>query len=98
MAMYARALVPAEETELRVLHGWLDSWRGVGDVARGMERQDSDLQRTSSRPMGRIVMALIMMVCLVLPVAAHAADSDILSKDDARQLFAMSKRQWEENI
>src|SRR5262249_32431864 len=47
--------------------------------------------------MDRIVVKALI-VCLVLPVAAHSADSDILSKDDARQLFAMSKRQWEENI
>jgi hypothetical protein len=28
------------------LHGWLDSWRGVGAVAAGMARQDVDLQLT----------------------------------------------------
>ena len=43
-------------------------------------------------------MVLIAMTWLALPVAAQSADSDILSKDDARLLFAMSKRQWEENI
>jgi hypothetical protein len=26
------ALVPPTEPELRLLHRWLDSWRGVGDV------------------------------------------------------------------
>jgi hypothetical protein len=31
---------------LDVLHGYLDSWRGVGAVAVGMARQDFDLQLT----------------------------------------------------
>jgi hypothetical protein len=33
------ALVPPTEPELRVLHQWLDCWRGVGDVVTGMKRQ-----------------------------------------------------------
>jgi hypothetical protein len=33
------ALVPPTEPELRVLHQWLDCWRGVGDVVTGMNRQ-----------------------------------------------------------
>ena len=32
--------------ELRLLHQWLDSWRGIGDVERGMARQGYDLQLT----------------------------------------------------
>jgi len=52
---------------------------------------DGDLMR-------RFVAVLIAMAWLVLPVAGQSADSDILSKEDARQLLAMSKRQWEENI
>jgi hypothetical protein len=32
-------LVPPTEPELRLLHQWLDSWRGVGDVVMGMNRQ-----------------------------------------------------------
>ena len=27
------------EAELTLLHGWLDSWRGIGDVVVGMHRQ-----------------------------------------------------------
>ena len=27
------------EPELRLLHAWLDNWRGVGDVVTGMNRQ-----------------------------------------------------------
>ena len=27
------------ERELRLLHAWLDTWRGVGDVVTGMKRQ-----------------------------------------------------------
>ena len=30
--------------ELRVLHAWLDTWRGIGDVVAGMARQDFDLE------------------------------------------------------
>lgn len=50
------ALVPPSEPELQLLHGWLDSWRGIGDVVRGMARQGWDVQthgirrRTLARP------------------------------------------------
>jgi hypothetical protein len=30
--------------ELRLLHAWLDTWRGIGDVVAGMARQDFDLE------------------------------------------------------
>jgi hypothetical protein len=33
------ALVPPTEPELRLLHRWLDCWRGVGGVVTGMNRQ-----------------------------------------------------------
>src|SRR5436189_6312411 len=32
--------------ELHTLHRWLDTWRGIGDVERGMARQGYDLQLT----------------------------------------------------
>src|SRR5437899_1369315 len=35
--------------ELRPLHRWLDTWRGIGDVAAGMHRQGYDLQLTAVR-------------------------------------------------
>jgi len=38
--------VPPDEPELRLLHRWLDCWRGIGDVVRGMARQGWDLQLT----------------------------------------------------
>src|SRR2546426_12028653 len=31
---------------LQALHRWLDSWRGIGDIAGGMARQGYDLQVT----------------------------------------------------
>jgi hypothetical protein len=36
--------LPAQE--LRLLHHWLDSWRGIGDLVAGMARQGYDLQLT----------------------------------------------------
>jgi hypothetical protein len=37
--------VPADmEPAFRALHGWLGSWRGIGDLERGMERQGYDLE------------------------------------------------------
>jgi hypothetical protein len=33
------ACLPPTEPELRLLHQWLDCWRGVGDVVRGMARR-----------------------------------------------------------
>ena len=40
------ARVDAEVPVLGALHSWLDSWRGIGDVERGMARQGYDLQLT----------------------------------------------------
>ena len=40
------ALLPPSAPELRLVHGWLDTWRGIGDVVVGMARQDYDLQLT----------------------------------------------------
>jgi hypothetical protein len=40
------ALVPSDAPQLRVIHRWLDSWRGMGDVVVGMHRQGYDLQLT----------------------------------------------------
>ncbi len=45
-----------------------------------------------------VSLILLLVTCLVSSVGGQERDSDILSKADARQLFAMSKRQWEENI
>src|SRR5437867_12155043 len=33
------ALARQDEPELRLLHHWLDCWRGIGDVVTGMKRQ-----------------------------------------------------------
>jgi hypothetical protein len=35
-----------DEPAVRALHGWLDTWRGIGDVEAGMRRYDYDLQLT----------------------------------------------------
>src|SRR5439155_19956155 len=40
------ALVREDEPELRLLHRWLDSWRGIGDIVVGMARHGCDLQLT----------------------------------------------------
>jgi hypothetical protein len=40
------ALLPPAVSELKLVHGWLDTWRGIGDVVVGMARQDYDLQLT----------------------------------------------------
>ncbi len=40
------ARVNADLPVLDALRSWLDSWRGIGDVERGMERQGYDLQLT----------------------------------------------------
>src|SRR5262249_33646371 len=37
------ALVPAKAPDLRLLHCWLDTWTGIGDVVAGMARQEYDL-------------------------------------------------------
>jgi len=33
------ALLDPREPELCLLHSWLDSWRGIGDIVTGMKRQ-----------------------------------------------------------
>jgi len=40
------ARVEADLPVLGALRSWLDSWRGIGDVERGMARQGYDLQLT----------------------------------------------------
>src|SRR6059036_958127 len=37
---------PSYDRALWALRFWLNSWRGIGDVERGMERQGFDLQLT----------------------------------------------------
>ncbi len=39
-------LVSPPAPELALVHGWLDTWRGIGDIVVGMARQDYDLQLT----------------------------------------------------
>jgi hypothetical protein len=40
------AIVNADAPVLAALHTWLDSWRGIGAVERGMAHQGYDLQLT----------------------------------------------------
>jgi len=40
------ALMPPDAPELRLLHEWLDTWRGIGAGVRGMTRQGWDVQLT----------------------------------------------------
>jgi hypothetical protein len=40
------ALLEPRPPELDLLHQWLDTWRGIGDIAVGMARHDYDLQLT----------------------------------------------------
>ena len=37
------ASLEPSEPELRLLHRWLDSWRGIGDIATGMKRQGYEI-------------------------------------------------------
>ena len=39
-------LRPSHDRAVYALHRWLDTWRGIGDVAVGMARQGYDLQLT----------------------------------------------------
>jgi hypothetical protein len=39
-------LLQRSAPELKLVHGWLDTWRGIGDIVVGMARQDYDLQLT----------------------------------------------------
>ena len=39
-------LVPPTEPELQLVHRWLDSWSGIGDVVVGMHRAGWDAQFT----------------------------------------------------
>lgn len=47
------ALVPPDEPELRLLHRWLDCWRGVGDVVTGMKRQGYEVSLFGRREEGQ---------------------------------------------
>jgi hypothetical protein len=40
------ALLEPRTRELELLHGWLPTWRGIGDIVVGMARQDYDLPLT----------------------------------------------------
>jgi hypothetical protein len=50
---YTRGFLAPEprEPELRLLHGWLDTWSGIGHVVAGMARQayDLELRRSDGR-------------------------------------------------
>ena len=46
IAALAFAHLAPRTPELRLLHRWLDSWRGLGDIVGGMRRQGFDLQLT----------------------------------------------------
>jgi hypothetical protein len=43
-AALAAALVTSPAPELELVHRWLDSWRGIGDIVMGMFRQGWDVQ------------------------------------------------------
>ena len=67
MAAYLLVTLEAArlDTDLPVLGAlwsWLDYWRGIGDVERGMARQDDDLQLTRydarASPPGTLTTAL----------------------------------------
>ena len=45
-AASASTRLPSDAPEPRLLHAWLDSWRGAGAVAVGMARHGYDLQLT----------------------------------------------------
>jgi hypothetical protein len=45
-AALAFATIEPATPELRLLHRWLDSWRGIGDLVACMARQGYDLQLT----------------------------------------------------
>ena len=45
-AALAFSQLPAQAPELKLLHCWLDSWRGTGDVVAGMRRLGYDLPLT----------------------------------------------------
>src|SRR3989440_9134382 len=45
-AALAAVLVSSTAPELELVHRWLDSWRGVGQIAEGMHRAGWDLQLT----------------------------------------------------
>lgn len=44
----AFATIEPRVRELRLLHRWLDSWRGIGDIVAGMGRQGYDLRSRST--------------------------------------------------
>ena len=47
LASLAFATIEPQTRELRLLHHWLDSWRGIGDVVViGMHRYGYDVQLT----------------------------------------------------
>ena len=46
-APLAFVLLSPRAAERRSVHRWLDTWTGVGLIARGMQRQGWDLQLTA---------------------------------------------------
>src|SRR2546430_10923129 len=43
---FAELRPSSSDLAVHALHRWLDTWRGIGDVERGMARQGYDLQLT----------------------------------------------------
>jgi hypothetical protein len=47
--------------ELRLLHGWLDTWRGIGDTVNGMHRAGWDLQASGLQS---LVSVYLLALCV----------------------------------
>ena len=76
------ALLPLlDEPAVRALHGWLDTWRGIGPLEAGMARQGYDLQSDAVRRRHRRV---AVRSCLIFGSKVGHRDVDARRTRDAR--------------
>jgi hypothetical protein len=78
--------VSADQPKLRLLHRWLDSWRGIGEIVAGMAREEYDLELRRNN--GRGWRAVLFQSGFEHSLTSHASAAWVRSPWEAVQRAA----------